>query len=76
MDIERQREKANGEKRERQDGDIAKNEEKGEIVLPCRWGGMKEREKEGERKIAVETKGARENNVLDAGGKEGTSKWN
>lgn len=69
MDIEGERESQR--RKERQDGDIAKNEEKGEIVLPCRWGGMKEREKEGERKIAVETKGARENNVLDAGGERG-----
>lgn len=45
MDGYRGGEKKPTEKREKQDGDIAKNEEKGEIVLPCRWGGMKERER-------------------------------
>lgn len=49
MDIEGERKSQRRKERERQDGDIAKNEEKGEIVLPCRWGGMKERERERRR---------------------------
>lgn len=48
MDIEGERKSQRRRESERQDEDIAKNEEKGEIVLPCRWGEG-ERKKENER---------------------------
>lgn len=76
MDIEGERE---SQWRKEREAGWRYSEERGKrgdcFALSLGWDEG-EREKEGERKIAVETKGARENNVLDAGGKEGTSKWN
>lgn len=75
MDIEGERE---SQRRKEREAGWRYSEERGKrgdcFALSLGWD--EEREKEEERKIAVETKGARENNVLDAGGKEGTSKWN